>query len=157
MTKYVRTASGLILNISILGELAGVLVTQIGTTQKTQRTTTAENGRIKTMISREEARLILYDMYNSCIDGYTNLLAEDKEVPVMLIDDINALDMAIEALSNERPKGRWVEETIMVGNPFDPQTAIEVKVVVCTECGTAFLEREKYCRVCGADMRGEEE
>ncbi len=59
------------------------------------------------MISREEARLILQDMFNSCIDGYTNLLAEDKKVPAMLIDDINALDMAIEALS-QPPADQWI-------------------------------------------------
>lgn len=99
------------------------------------------------MISREEARLILCDMYNSCIDGYTNLLAEDKEVPAMLIDDINALDMAIEALSTERPKGRW--------NP------ISADRVRCTNCDairdiTTQLFWD-FCPNCGSDNRGEEE
>ncbi len=99
-------------------------------------------------MTREEARLILYDMFNSCIDGYTNLLAEDKEVPAMLIDDINALDMAIEALSTEKPKGRWIRNS----NDY----------LECSECG--FVRRHiminvelKHCPECTADMRGEEE
>ena len=92
------------------------------------------------MISREEARLILQDMYNSCIDGYTNLLAEDKKVPVTLIDDINALDMAIEALSQpERPKGRWMRD--------------RHHGAYCSECKryTKNIIPEKFCGHCGSD------
>lgn len=92
-------------------------------------------------MTKEEARLILHDMYNSCIDGYTNLLAEDKEVPAMLIDDINALDMAIEALSNERPKGRWV------------CLEAEIGYYACSECDHRILRTKcNYCPNCVADM-----
>lgn len=103
------------------------------------------------MISREEARLILYDMYNSCIDGYTNLLAEDKEVPAMLIDDINALDMAIEALSNERPKGRWVESIVI-----ETDTS-ELCECTCSVCSIVTTRKSNFCPNCGAEMRGVEE
>ena len=94
-------------------------------------------------MTREEARLILYDMFNSCIDGYTNLLAEDKEVPAMLIDDINALDMAIEALSTERPKGRYIPDNRYqtLGN--------------CSLCNGDVTRHDNFCPNCGADMRGE--
>lgn len=105
------------------------------------------------MISREEAKLILEDIYNSTYDGWNNILAEGKEVPAFLEDDIAALKLAIEALSQpERPKGRWIRNKLWTYE--------------CSCCGrliSMVLSNEKinelypYCH-CGADMRdGEEE
>ena len=101
-------------------------------------------------MTREEAKLILEDIYNSTYDGWNNILAEGKEVPAFLEDDIAALKLAIEALSQpERPKGRWEE----YGYKWK-----------CSECGgkinidgTPQENGLHFCPNCGADMRGEEE
>ena len=60
-----------------------------------------------------------------------------------------ALDMAIEALENERPKGHWIRKTVDRGFNAD---------WVCSECRhrvySDFVDFN-YCPNCGADMRGE--
>lgn len=58
----------------------------------------------------------------------------------------DAISMAIEALSNERPKGRWVVEN---------EDSIR-----CPECcyNRAKIKHPlNFCPECGCDMRGEEE
>lgn len=70
-------------------------------------------------------------------------------------DDEPAIDMAIEALENERPKGHW---DFAGDNMFR-----------CTECGVLYTYKQlehlkkhttdstfpNFCPTCGADMRGE--
>lgn len=134
MTKFVKTASGSSLNIAILWKSAGVLVTQIGTIQKMQTTTTAENGRIKTMISREKAINLLHILPVTVFEA-------DYDKPFR-----DAIFMAIEALSHERPKGRWVVEN--------------EESIRCPECcyNRARIEYPmNFCPECGCDMRGGEE
>lgn len=102
--------------------------------------TTAENGRIKTMISREEAIESLERVRElSGLKGCRENIA---------------IDMAIEALSQpERPKGRWVK-TKFAGE------------FICSNCeNITYFEHVlkggykeyDFCPNCGADMRGEEE
>lgn len=54
-----------------------------------------------------------------------------------------ALDMAIEALSAKRPKGRWIEEGLVMWK--------------CSECGLLSFSDSHFCSDCGADMRNNEE
>ena len=53
-----------------------------------------------------------------------------------------AIDMAIEALRQERPNGGW--------------KSYEIDVNECSECGYLSIFKYNFCPVCGADMRGEE-
>lgn len=56
----------------------------------------------------------------------------------------SALCMAIEALSTERPKGRWVRRRKHYGE--------------CPECGEIISKLHNYCSNCGLEIvRGEEE
>lgn len=62
-----------------------------------------------------------------------------------------ALDMAIEALKADRPRGEW----IVHGEP--PWYVRE-----CSKCGTKWHQwsgdsSPNYCGECGADMRGDTE
>ena len=65
-----------------------------------------------------------------------------------------ALDMAIEALENERPKGHWIKK--WSGNGWN-----EDWDYICSVCGkkyekaSSILCHASYCPGCGADMRGE--
>lgn len=60
-----------------------------------------------------------------------------------------ALIMAIEALSNERPKGRWKTQY---------RSGAKVTNGFVSSCCDMYNERKSnYCPNCGADMRGEEE
>jgi len=65
-------------------------------------------------------------------------------------DDLEAIDMAIEALS-ERPKGKWIEVTNGRGGHE------------CSNChayAPSYMSGDEhlsdFCPNCGADMRGEE-
>ena len=86
-------------------------------------------------MTREEAIRRIKDHFRIHDDGR----------PTPYLDE--AVAMAIEALSRERPKGRW--------NP------ISADRVRCTNCDairdiTTQLFWD-FCPNCGADMRGEEE
>lgn len=54
------------------------------------------------------------------------------------------IEMAIKALKESRPKGRWV---IVSTFPIRWQ---------CSVCKTDYERASNYCSHCGADMRGEE-
>ena len=68
-------------------------------------------------------------------------------------DDLcNALNIAIESLSADRPTGEWIihdEVKNIYGGIY----------IECSECGTRFvtqtLEDEHFCRNCGAKMGGD--
>lgn len=59
-----------------------------------------------------------------------------------------AIDMAIEALENERSKGHWIK--------ISPANIYE-----CSVCHrnvmTQDIDAYQFCHHCGADMRGESE
>lgn len=80
------------------------------------------------MISREEAIKHLHHISGFIFD------VEWKE----------SIDMAIESLSNERPKGRWIKDR---HGPY------------CSNCKryTPLIIPEDFCGHCGSDNRGEEE
>ena len=61
--------------------------------------------------------------------------------------DIPLLDMAIEALSADRPMGEWI---------FNPKDAIELMFTKpkCSECGFESSDGGNYCPNCGARMKG---
>lgn len=66
-----------------------------------------------------------------------------------------ALQMAIKALEEpERKPGHWIL------HPEQEKNIFGVKTIECSECGdkclVQFVGKEKYCRNCGADMRGTE-
>ena len=66
-----------------------------------------------------------------------------------------ALEYALEALSTERPKGRWIQE-IHTGLIGDTNEYNDTYFFRCSICGRTVFEKEPYCH-CGADCRGEEE
>ena len=78
-------------------------------------------------MTREEAARILKPLAK-----YVDLSTYEKE----------AINMAIEALSHERPKGRW------------KRCKYSHKLGECSLCGEIVEIRSKYCPNCGADMRG---
>lgn len=108
-----------------------------------------------TMISREEAIRIL-DPATSVealaeIEYYAGF--SDSMAVIKAMHD--ARRMGVEALRNERPKGRWVEVP-------DKLWSLEFKCSCCGRSVYTAISEEKvtewypYCH-CGADMRGEEE
>ena len=61
-------------------------------------------------------------------------------------DDLEAIDMAIKALSTDRPMGEWIKRGTKI---------------TCSHCKSAWsasfdtiIVGMKYCPYCGADMRG---
>lgn len=96
------------------------------------------------MISREEAIEKLKDMrdeaqgWNDTLFTVSGKLANSFEV------DVQTFNMAIEALSHERPKGRLVRRRKHYGE--------------CPECGEIISKLHNYCSNCGLEIvRGEEE
>lgn len=70
-----------------------------------------------------------------------------KYLPLGASDTVRrAYELAIEALSSERPKGRWIRKTGI----FDGYSE-------CSECAEIALNGLNVCPNCGYDMRGEEE
>ena len=65
-------------------------------------------------------------------------------------DKAKALDMAVEALEDMRPKGHWIVKHIeTVPNYLE-------EWFYCSECGEGQLYgMPHFCPHCGADMRGE--
>ena len=62
---------------------------------------------------------------------------------------IDALQMAIKVLENERPHGKWIKEDKPFMNDF-------VLTNTCSICGESFIyhgENANYCPNCGSDMR----
>lgn len=96
-------------------------------------------------MTKEEAIKVLEQMK----DGF---VAVHNGNPVMYgFGDygLQAFDMAINALKNERPKGHWLDRD---GEPTDNQYA-----VYCSECTNWSEYASDFCMNCGADMRGENE
>jgi hypothetical protein len=91
------------------------------------------------MISREEAIVIL--------SARSRILKNSKKTGKQRA--AKALDMAIEAFSHERPKGRWVGEVIYT------EIGEEHAMQECSHCGKVRII-DNFCPNCGADMRGEE-
>lgn len=65
-----------------------------------------------------------------------------------------ALNMAIEALEQDRPKGHWIKEE-------NPNLGVCLKkVYICSNCNVAvgcqYFVRKSFCPNCGADMRSKE-
>ena len=144
MTKYAKAANGLCVRFSLW--MKGIaLDSQSGQPLNGLISTTAENGRIITMISREEARVILKEMHDYMHEGYMTNLVHGGKQDVTMEGDIEALSVAIEALSHERPKGRW------------KRCKYSHKLGECSLCGEIVEIRSKYCPNCGAEMRGERE
>ena len=67
-----------------------------------------------------------------------------------------AIEMAVEALKNERPKGHW----ILSQNQDKEDTDNGNYRFECSNCGYSDTHSKAtevpYCWHCGADMRGEE-
>lgn len=59
---------------------------------------------------------------------------------------VEIINLAIEALEAERPKGHWIDEEVR--GFIEPY---------CSVCGTGLdvIYHYKFCPECGADMRGE--
>ena len=91
-------------------------------------------------------------------------------VPIEVVKQIQwERDIAIEQLNSygiqlgEKAEleivkhGKWVEDTVGCGNPFDPYKEDYLDVIICSECGTYYgIEgRTNYCPECGARMDGD--
>ena len=95
-------------------------------------------------MTREEAIRWLEDIHRRFNPTGENLENEGGDV------HLQALDMAIEALSRDRPPGEWVNrERCQVD-----EDAYEV--ATCSECGaeiTIEYPDDNYCPSCGATMK----
>ena len=95
-------------------------------------------------MTREEAIQILDNERPHCGEKVTYSEGERCE----------AYDMAIEAMRQGRPKGRWefveLKDHPLYGKPH------KVGEWRCPFCGRTVAFKPSYCH-CGADMRGEEE
>lgn len=103
-------------------------------------------------MTREEAICGLEDMLMSKLDGRNNLEAVGKEVPIMLVQDIEALKMAIEALEKQIPKkAEWTDD------PIWGELGVKKKTPMCPICGYSVEDRHfiiggqkvTYCDHCG--------
>lgn len=105
-------------------------------------------------MTREEAICGLEDMLMSKLDGRNNLEVYGEEIPIMLVQDIEALKLAIEALQ-ERPKGRWIElpceigDTVWLvpkylGNPLGIIRKDKVQMIGVTSRGIHLKLREYH-------------
>lgn len=64
--------------------------------------------------------------------------------PVTFEEMAEAIEMAIEALKNERPQGEWIESDV-------PESILSKCSVCGFHCGAYTFN---FCPNCGADMRG---
>ena len=76
---------------------------------------------------------------------YAQLTSKPKSVDDEL-KDIEAFNMAIEALESELPKGKWRGEHKMPDMP-------RYEWYRCSECGFLSQSVVNYCPNCGARMR----
>lgn len=67
-----------------------------------------------------------------------------------------ALDMAIEALKEQRPQGEWIDTGTIWTETDNGFEAWETSYK-CSECGNLVREKKPFCDECGADMRKEGE
>lgn len=85
-----------------------------------------------------------------CLKTIHVLSFKDETATFFLTDVQNAFKLAIKALEQARPKGKWIatenEEINIVG-------------YYCSSCDLPMETEEKtaFCPNCGADMRGESE
>lgn len=102
------------------------------------------------MISREEAIKEL-KLKRTAAKSILDSLPPKTREKSALNDEVEMLTMAIEALSNERPKGRWIGEVIYT------EIGEEHAMQECSGCGKIRII-DNFCPNCGAEMvRGEEE
>lgn len=104
-------------------------------------------------MDRKEAINILSLRRQNAIGTLGNLPQEaNYTAKNVLVNEISAYDMAIEALKDsERKKGQWI---ILSSNE-------DSAVCKCSVCGEDFIFYNgeffpNYCGDCGSDMRGEE-
>ena len=91
-------------------------------------------------MTREEAAQSIYGLI---------LSAEDEDGPCIFSDQIEALEMGIEALKQpEQKNGYWI------GRPIAGYTT--VRCSVCTEMFFENKGRWNFCPNCGAKMEGEQ-
>ena len=83
-------------------------------------------------------------------EAIINLKLSQNRIGGMKKEEWVALQMAIEALEQERPKGEWI---------FNPTDAIDLMFAKpkCSECGFESSDGGNFCPNCGADMRGDDE
>ena len=100
-------------------------------------------------MTRETAICGLEDMLMSKIDGRNNLEVYGEEIPIMLVQDIEALKLAIEALQ-ERPKGRCrfckdmdIINELVCYLPKENGSAVDVPINFCPKCGADMRESEQ--------------
>lgn len=97
------------------------------------------------MISREEAIRhfeygVSHDIFKEPVTSYAKL--------------------AIEALSTERPKGRWVgwhTDKFVGYDEYGLEIYRHCHYYSCRKCGRRTAVKTNYCPDCGADMREEKE
>ena len=96
-------------------------------------------------MTREEAIKVLGQMK----DGFVEVHNGNPVMWEFSDYGVQAFDMAIEALKNERPKGHWV--------PYKHESCTYGKTnYICSECGHVGTKfKEGFCMCCGADMRGD--
>ena len=86
---------------------------------------------MKNETARREIEFLDYYLQN-----HTNDYSEESHMAMM---------MAIKALEQTRPKGKWI--------PDKSRQALQD----CSICGALSIAKANYCSNCGADMRGDSE
>ena len=93
--------------------------------------------------------------FNTLLIFESVTIGDKKE---FLTKNIEALDVALDMLENERPKGKW--ESYIAYDRFDGYSEDcepmyrDIVVYICPFCGKEINEHmEKYCPNCGTEMR----
>lgn len=106
-------------------------------------------------LSKERAIEALYTVrayYASLTAGYPKGKDCRGIGDVMCSEIANSCLMAIKALEQTPPKGKWSRPSV-IAMPY----SFAYECPICRQWGNIQTFKPNYCPNCGADMRGEEE
>ena len=102
------------------------------------------------MMTQEEAMNMSNEQAVQILIPMRNMMYDQNGCPIS--DAVFALDKAIDALSADRPQGKWIFKTVF---PND-KSEFPMGYLVCSVCGSHHSNSTpcNYCDNCGAQMKG---